>query len=138
MPEPPPFSPSIALLSLGRVWEVALDDALRPLGLTTRKYGLLGHIHGMPDLSFSELARRSRITTQSAHAAVAAFAAAGLVGDATARAGAASRLRVTPAGEQLLADAGAVVAEVDAAFTAAHAGLADALREHVAEIMARR
>jgi DNA-binding MarR family transcriptional regulator len=102
MPEKPPFSPTVALLTIGRVWDAALADTLKPIGLTTRKYGLLGHIRATPGVSFSELARRSRITVQSAHTAVAAFAADGLVEDATARAGAASRLQVTAAGERLL------------------------------------
>ncbi|MFI1418128.1 MarR family winged helix-turn-helix transcriptional regulator [Streptomyces sp. NPDC020731] len=79
MSGPPPFSPTVTLLTVGRVWEAAFTEGLKPLGLTTRKYGLLGHIRGTPGLSFSELARRSRITVQSAHSAVAVFVAAGLV-----------------------------------------------------------
>ncbi|QCB92697.1 MarR family winged helix-turn-helix transcriptional regulator [Cellulomonas shaoxiangyii] len=128
MPQQPPFSPTVALLTLSRTWDAALTDALKPLGLTTRKYGLLGHVRGTPGISFSDLARRSRITVQSAHATVAAFAAAGLVEDATAHAGSASRLRVTEAGERLLAEAGERVAELDARFAATHPGLVDALR----------
>lgn len=135
MPEKPPFSPTVALLTVGRVWEAAFERALKPLGLTTRKYGLLGHIRGTPGISFSELARRSRITVQSAHAAVAGFAAAGLVDDATGRAGAASRLRVTERGEALLAEAAVAVEALDAEFTAAHPVLTEALRAHVAELM---
>ena len=81
MSEPPPFSPTVALLTVSRVWDAAFADALKPLGLTTRKYGLLGHIRGSAGISFSELARRSRITVQSAHTAVAAFVEAGLVED---------------------------------------------------------
>ncbi|MBO3088233.1 MarR family winged helix-turn-helix transcriptional regulator [Cellulomonas dongxiuzhuiae] len=131
MPQEPPFSPTVTLLTLSRAWDAALTDALKPLGLTTRKYGLLGHIRGTPGISFSDLARRSRITVQSAHATVAAFAAAGLVQDATAHAGSASRLRVTAAGEQLLAEAGARVTELDARFSASHPGLVDALRDEL-------
>ena len=123
------FSPTVTLLTVGRVWDAALSDALNPLGLTTRNYRLLGHIRGTPGISFSELARRSRITVQSAHTAVAAFTAAGLVEDATAHAGSASSLRVTDAGERLLADAGARVAALDARMTQEHPGLVDALRE---------
>lgn len=48
MSEPPPFSPTIMLLTVSRVWEAALADALKPLGLTIRKYGMLGHIRGTP------------------------------------------------------------------------------------------
>ncbi|MFC8191592.1 MarR family winged helix-turn-helix transcriptional regulator [Cellulomonas sp. NPDC057328] len=136
MPQEPPFSPTVALLTLSRTWDAALADALKPLGLSTRKYGLLGHIRGTPGISFSELARRSRITVQSAHSTVAAFAAAGLVEDATAHAGAASRLRVTDAGERLLAEAAEVVAALDARFAAVHPGLLDALRAEM-EAMVR-
>lgn len=135
MPQEPPFSPTVALLTVSRAWDVALTDALKPLGLTTRKYGLLGHIRGTPGISFSELARRSRITVQSAHTTVAAFAAAGFVEDATAHAGAASRLRVTAAGERLLADAAARVAELDARFAATHPALLDALRGEMAAMV---
>ncbi|MBN3507879.1 MarR family winged helix-turn-helix transcriptional regulator [Mycolicibacterium nivoides] len=135
MPEPPPFSPTIALLTISRVWESAFVDALKPLGLTTRKFGLLGHVRGNPGISFSELARRSRITVQSAHAAVASFVEAGLVEDATAHAGAASTLQVTPEGEALLGRATEVVAELDARFAVQYPELTEALRAHMTRIM---
>lgn len=131
MSEAPPFSPTVALLTTSRIWEAEFAEALKPLGLTTRKYGLLGHIRGTPGISFSELARRSRITVQSAHAAVSAFVAAGLVDDGTAHAGSASSLRVTADGEALLARAAGEVTRLDAAFTAQHPGLTEALRELV-------
>jgi DNA-binding MarR family transcriptional regulator len=131
MSEPPPFSPTVTLLTVGRVWEAAFAEGLKPLGLTTRKYGLLGHVRGTPGISFSELARRSRITVQSAHSTVAAFVAAGLVDDGTAHAGAASTLRVTAAGESLLARAAEVVARLDAEFAAQHPELTEALRAHM-------
>lgn len=138
MSEPPPFSPTIGLLTVSRIWEAALADALKPLGLTTRKYGLLGHIRGTPGISFSELARRSRITVQSAHAAVSAFAEAGLVDDGTAQAGAASSLRVTEQGESLLARAADEVTRLDAAFSVQHPGLTSALRALMSEMAGRR
>lgn len=136
MPEQPPFSPTVALLTVGRVWEAAFNAALKPLGLTTRKYGLLGHVRGTPGISFSELARRSRITVQSAHSAVAAFVAAGLVDDGTAQAGAASKLRVTAEGEALLARAAEVVARLDAEFAMEHPELTEALRLGMARAVA--
>ncbi|MDQ0585264.1 MarR family winged helix-turn-helix transcriptional regulator [Streptomyces rishiriensis] len=128
MSEPPPFSPTITLLTVSRVWESAFAEGLKPLGLTTRKYGLLGHVRGTPGISFSELARRSRITVQSVHSAVAAFVEAGLVDDGTAHAGSASSLRVTAEGESLLARAAEVVARLDAEFTAQHPELTESLR----------
>lgn len=129
MSEPPPFSPVVTLFTLSRVWEAELGSALKPLGLTTRKFGLLGHIRGTPDISFSELARRSRITVQSAHAAVSGFVDAGLVDDATAHAGAASTLRITPAGEEALTRATEAVTRLDAEFTSRDPELARALRD---------
>lgn len=131
MPEPPPFSPTIMLLTLSRVWESELAAALKPLGLNTRKYGLLGHIRGTPGISFSELARRSRITVQSVHAAVSGFVEAGLVDDGTAHAGTASTLRITPAGEDILSRAAGEVDRLDAEFTARDPELAQALHEHM-------
>lgn len=138
MPETPPFSPTVALLTVTAVWQESFAATLKPLGLTSRKYALLGHIRATPGISFSELARRSRITAPSAHVAVAAFRDAGLVEDATARAGAASQLQVTPAGERLLADAAARLAALDAEFAARHPALTEALRAHVAEMMVAR
>ncbi|MFD3683809.1 MarR family winged helix-turn-helix transcriptional regulator [Nocardiopsis sp. NPDC058631] len=135
MSELPPFSPTVTLLTVGRVWESAFNAALKPLGLTIRKYGLLGHVRGTPGISFSELARRSRITVQSAHTAVAAFVGAGLVDDGTAHAGAASSLRVTAEGEALLARAAEVVARLDAEFAAQHPELTEALRAHMARVV---
>ena len=135
MSVPPPFSPTVTLLTVGRVWEAAFTEGLKPLGLTTRKYGLLGHIRGTPGISFSELARRSRITVQSVHTAVAAFVEAGLVDDGTAHAGAASTLRVTTEGESLLARAAQVVARLDAEFAAQHPELTEALRVHMLRVM---
>ncbi|WP_424217155.1 MarR family winged helix-turn-helix transcriptional regulator (plasmid) [Streptomyces sp. BI20] len=134
MSTPPPFSPVVMLLTVSRVWEAALTDALKPLGLTPRKYGLLGHVRGTPGISFSELARRSRITVQSAHSAVAAFVTAGLVDDMTAHAGAASRLRVTPEGDALLARAAEAVTRLDAEFAARHPELTDTLRAEMARM----
>lgn len=133
MSDPPPFSPTIGLLTVSRIWETELADALRELGLTTRKYGLLGHIRATPGISFSELARRSRITVQSVHAAVKAFAEAGLVDDGTAHPGAASTLRVTAAGDQVLEQAGAAVRRLDAAFADRHPDLTEALRALMAQ-----
>ena len=123
----PPFSPVVSLLTVSAVWEARLDQELRELGLTTRKYGLLGHIRSTPGISFSELARRSRVTVQSAHTAVRSLVDAGLVADATAHAGAASVLRVTDDGVRVLDAAEQRLAALDAEFTEGASGLSDAL-----------
>ncbi|MCS0498852.1 MarR family winged helix-turn-helix transcriptional regulator [Protaetiibacter mangrovi] len=123
----PPFSPVISLLTVSAVWEARLDAELRELGLTTRKYGLLAHILGMPGISFSELARRSQITVQSAHTAVRSLVDAGYAVDATAHAGAASVLQVTAAGHDVLARAQRAVELLDAEFVAGAPALSVAL-----------
>ncbi len=125
--EPPPFSPVIALLTVSAVWDARLNAELRDLGLTTRKYGLLAHVQATPGISFSELARRSQISVQTAHTAVRALADEGLVADAMALAGAASDLRVTEKGASALAEADARLARLDAAFAAADHDLTGAL-----------
>lgn len=116
MPERPPFSPVISLLTVSSVWDARLGSALKDVGLTTRKYGLLAHIQATPGISFSELARRSQITVQTAHTAVRTLVDDGLASDATAHAGAASDLRVTEKGVQALVAADARLAELDADF----------------------
>ena len=110
---PPVTSISIIVLTLARRVETELTAALAPLDLTVSRLGLLGHISGMPGVSFSELARMSGTTVQSVHTAVKALVGAGLVHDNTARAGAASAIEVTPEGARLLRSSRAAVAEVD-------------------------
>ncbi|MFF0769965.1 MarR family winged helix-turn-helix transcriptional regulator [Nonomuraea wenchangensis] len=112
-PDAPVTSPSIILLTLARRIETELNAALSPLGLTVSRLGLLGHIAGVPGVSFSDLARMSGTTVQSVHAAVKTLAGAGLVRDNTARAGSASAIEVTPEGARLLKAAKEAVSGVD-------------------------
>ncbi|MCT7661848.1 MarR family winged helix-turn-helix transcriptional regulator [Mycobacterium deserti] len=109
----PVSSPSIVVLAVARQVENELNQALTDLGLTVTKLGLLGHIAGMPGVSFSELARMSGTTVQSVHTAVKALASAGLVQDRTARPGSSSTIVLTPRARRLLQAARDVVAEVD-------------------------
>ena len=125
--ERPPFSPVVALLTVSAVWEARLDSALRDHGLTTRRYGLLAHIRSTPGISFSELARRSQITVQSAHSAVRMLVDAGLAEDVTAHAGAASELRVTARGEAVLGEAEQHLGRLDAELRAGVPALSEAL-----------
>jgi DNA-binding MarR family transcriptional regulator len=126
--ERPPFSPVISVLTVSAVWDAELNKVLRDLSLTTRKYGLLAHIRATPGISFSELARRSRITVQTVHTAVHALSNDGLVTDATAHAGSASALRVTESGARALDRADERLAALDAAFATGAPGLTEALR----------
>jgi DNA-binding MarR family transcriptional regulator len=109
----PPVSPSIVLLTLSRRIESELGRDLSGLGLTVSRLGLLGHISGVPGASFSDLARMSGITVQSAHAAVKALVGAGLVRDNTSRPGAASTIELTDQGKRTLRDAMEIVGTVD-------------------------
>lgn len=127
MPTRPPFSPVISLLTVSAVWDARLGQALKTVGLTTRKYALLAHIAATPGISFSELARRSQITVQTAHTAVRALADDGLASDATAHAGSASDLRVTPKGQSALDGADALLAELDRTFAEGIPNLTSAL-----------
>jgi DNA-binding MarR family transcriptional regulator len=115
--ESPRFSPVIALLAVSASWEAQLAAELRTLGISTRKFGLLGHIYAEPGISFSELARRSHITVQSAHTAVRALVDDGLVTDGTAHAGAASDLTVTPKGREVLRNARQRLGQLDGALS---------------------
>lgn len=123
----PRFSPVIALLAVSAMWEGQLSSILRDLGITTRKFGLLGHIYAEPGISFSELARRSHITVQSAHTAVRTLVDDGLVEDATAHAGAASDLHVTPKGAKILRDARSRLFELDEVLAERLPGVAASL-----------
>lgn len=76
-PEPPVDSASIVLLALARRIEVELNAELQPLDLTVTRLGLLGHIAGLPGVSFSELARVSGTSVQSVHSAVKGLVRAG-------------------------------------------------------------
>lgn len=131
----PPFSPTIALLTVARSAEVAVAGALEPHGLTLRKYGILGHIAHTPGLSLSELARRSGITVQSVHTLINALVDAGLVKSVVPSSGHAAQLSVTPAGSDLLARLNAEVAALDAEFFESEAmrQVADALLAVTAE-----
>ena len=123
----PRFSPVIALLAVSAMWEGQLSSILRDIGITTRKFVLLLFIYSEPGISFSELARRSHITVQSAHTAVRTLVDDGLVEDATAHAGAASDLHVTPKGAKILRDARSRLFELDEVLAERLPGVAASL-----------
>lgn len=122
----------LALLAVAHAWEAELAAELKPLDLTPRKYALLGHIKAAPGISFSELARRSRITVQSVHVAVRALSASGFVHDDTAQAGAASALQVSDSGREALKRANqrrlAIDSRISEAMPQLVVGLVEAVR----------
>lgn len=127
-PRRPPFSPVVSLLTISAVWDAQLGTALKRVGLTTRKYALLAHIRATPGISFSELARRSQITVQTAHTAVRSLVMDGLAQDGTAHAGSASDLTITEKGSRALDEADTQLARLDGIFATGIPELADALR----------
>lgn len=135
MPAAPQFSPTIALMTIARMWESELSVALKNLGINTRKFGLLGHISATPAISFSELARRSRITVQSTHAAVESLVKSGFVEDSTATRGSASTLRITEAGRALLERAKTEVQVLDKGLAVRFPELAEALETSMSTLV---
>lgn len=113
-PGPPPPSVSFFLIALGRRAQDAVDQRLREHGLSYHHLSALGHLHRQPGLSYSELARRARVTVQSIQATVSHLERAGLVdrGGTTSR-GRRADLRVTDGGAQVLAAAQAAIRGVD-------------------------
>ena len=118
-PAPPSDSPVMLTVLAGRAWETRLNTALRVHGLSLRHLGALGHLAGSPGLSYTDLARRARVTVQSMHATVAALTELGAVREPGGGRGRAALLEVTDRGRELLATAREVVAAMDAELTAA-------------------
>lgn len=101
---PPPMVSSAVLLLVvaGRILQRRVDEELAALGLTMRHYGALGHLSHRPDLSYSDLARRARVTAQSMHATVRGLEERGAVRRTLPGHGHAARLEITEEGTRLL------------------------------------
>lgn len=107
-------SPTMLLVFAGRTAETRLAEALSDLRVSLRHVGALGHLTRSPGLSYSELARRARVTVQSMHATVGQLIAMGAVrGPATGGRGRAAPLVVTEAGRALMVAVSEVVAGLD-------------------------
>lgn len=102
------------LVALGRQVEVWVNAALEQVGLSLRLLGALGHLAQRSGLSYTELARRARVTPQSMHATIAALIDAGAVAPAGTGRGRRALLEVTPRGRQLLTAGQDVVTAIDA------------------------
>ena len=105
----------LALKQAQQALRVAMDEALRPHGLTTAQYAALSALEGGGDLSGAELARRGFVTPQTMTDVVAKLEAAGLVERSSAGDDRrVVRLALTDAGRLQLAGAHAVVNAVEA------------------------
>jgi DNA-binding MarR family transcriptional regulator len=105
----------LALKQAQQALRVAMDEALRPHGLTTAQYAALSALEGGGELSGAELARRGFVTPQTMTDVVAKLEAAGLVGRSSAGDDRrVVRLALTDAGRDRLSGAHAVVNAVEA------------------------
>ena len=92
----------------------ACDDALRATGTSMSQYAVLAALAEAPGASSAELARRCFVTRQSLGEMLSGLRAAGLVTLADAAAGGRPRpVALTEPGRARLAEADAVVAEVE-------------------------
>jgi DNA-binding MarR family transcriptional regulator len=116
---PPRLDATVAMLVIvaGRSVQGRLEAELAPLGLTVRHLGALGHLAHQPELSYSDLARRSRVTSQSMNATVRHLEEVGAVRRTLAGQGHPARLEVTDRGQELLATARAIGLALDAELT---------------------
>lgn len=93
-------STTMMLIAAGRLAQSRFETALAEHNLTLRHIGALGHLAHTPDLSYSDLARRARVTPQSMHATIGQLVELGAV--VTDTRGRASYLRLTTRGHELL------------------------------------
>ncbi|GAA0956014.1 hypothetical protein GCM10009554_64830 [Kribbella koreensis] len=107
-------SPALLLMMLGRQLREQAEAELREQGLSMRYFSALGHLAHQPGLSYSELARRDGITTQSMQATLRRLQDLGAVELLTEPGrGRTADLQVTEAGQALLEKGRAVLRAAD-------------------------
>ncbi|MEN2419806.1 MarR family transcriptional regulator [Streptomyces rimosus] len=111
-----PSSTVMLMIAAGRQLQRELESDLSAIGLSLRQLGALGHIAGNPELSYSDLARRAGITTQSMRATILMLQEQGAVRSNLSGQGRRANLELTETGEQLLNEARRVIALRDRAF----------------------
>lgn len=93
---------------------VAMEKALRPLGLTVTQYSCLELLAQRPGLTNSELARGAFVTRQSMNVLLVGLERDGLVSRATrAPVGKALPTQLTDGGRRVLAEASAAIRSVE-------------------------
>ena len=116
-PTGPPGEPPNAaflLIALGRAVRTQAEAGLRELGLSLRHLSALGHLQRQPGLSYSELARRARITVQSMQATLSQLEDLHAIERRTASGrGRTAQLHLTASGRELLAHAQCVLQAAD-------------------------
>jgi DNA-binding MarR family transcriptional regulator len=110
----------LLLMMLGRQLREQTEADLREQGLSMRHFSALGHLAHQPGLSYSELARRDGITTQSMQSTLRHLRELGAVELLTEPGrGRIADLQVTEAGQELLERGRAVLRAADARLSAA-------------------
>jgi len=114
-PGPSPISESVGvrLVGIGRILQRRYEAELAKIGLTLRHLGALGHLSRHPEMSYSDLARRAHVTSQSMNATVRALEELGAVQRTLPGPGYAARLEVTAKGGELLQSAGTAATRLD-------------------------
>jgi DNA-binding MarR family transcriptional regulator len=108
------MSPALLLMMLGRQLREQAEAELREQGLSMRHFSALGHLAHQPGLSYSELARRDGITTQSMQSTLRQLQELGAVELLTEPGrGRTADLQVTQAGQALLEKGRAVLRTAD-------------------------
>ena len=137
MPVSTVFRPSLPYL-LKRAQQAcksALDEGLRPLGVSSSQIAVLRRLDDAPGLSGAELARRCWVTAQSMNELLAAMDAAGLVSrQADPTHGRIVRTTMTEAGRRLLVRCNAVIDEVTERMLS---GLSEQDRRDLADLLER-
>ena len=115
--EPP--NAAFLLIALGRAMRAQAEVGLRELGLSMRHFSALGHLGRQPGLSYSELARRARITVQSMQATLDQLEDLHAIERRTAPGrGRAAQLHLTPTGRLLLSRAQDLLRDIDRGLAA--------------------
>ena len=113
----------------------AIDDALRPFGLTVQQVSVLVALRFSPGLSGADLARRSAVAPQSMVDAIAQLEARGLIERTPDRSrGRTLQAVLTPRGEELLRACRPAMAAVEERALAA---LAPDERRQLRDLLAR-
>ena len=121
------------LIAAGRAAQRRLDGRLAEDGLTLRHVGALGHLAHTEGLTYSDLARRARVTPQSMQATMTQLAERGAITIETR--GRAAYPQLTELGRQLLANAATIAADLDDTFVATAPDDTTALREVLERII---
>jgi len=96
-----------------QVMRAAVDEALKPLGMSGSQFGALRVLSETPDVSGAELARRLAVTAQSMNELIAHLVTAGYIDRKPHPThGRIVRLRLTASGKRALAKSTAVVESV--------------------------